>query len=316
MSEMPRLLKLPEKMDHQLRWRMDMDSFKGELMDKPAFCCLNFLKADALIFYGFCSFSTAAIKDTNKDASLPPHLGVPSSSKVGCQQLTIWQPDINLELPALLGGASSSENTFTDFSETQSLEMESLSPHVEQPKRKSTLSVDDHPYADPGNIMVKRLKLSSSNSAHGAKSLNLAQNPSHGKMGEFFSRILKSSITSSEPNPNKHHSEESLLSDKSRDFLRKDNDIIQDPINKDKGLFLSHAWIRRWLRNGPEMTEAKPETVVVSELPKLRIAQKNLQKKQCPSIAAMALMQKAITGLQPCELQKRGRFTIWNTKGF
>ncbi|KAL0422777.1 UNVERIFIED_CONTAM: hypothetical protein Slati_3300600 [Sesamum latifolium] len=215
------------------------------------------------------SFSTAAIKDTNKDASLPPHLGVPSSSKVGCQQLTIRQPDINLELPALLGGASSSENTFTDFSETQSLELERLSAHVEQPKRKSTLSVDDHLYADPDNIMVKRLKLSSSNSAHGTKSSNLAQDSSHGKMGEFFSRILKSSITSSEPNPNKHHSEESLLSDTSRDFLRKDNDIIQDPINKDKGLLLSHAWIQRWLRNGPKMTEAKPETVVVSELLKL-----------------------------------------------
>ncbi|KAL0365539.1 UNVERIFIED_CONTAM: F-box protein [Sesamum angustifolium] len=280
---------------------MDMDSFK----EKNSWTNLN-----------SGSFSTAAIKDTNKDASLPPHLGVPSSSKVGCQQLTIWQPDINLELPALLGGASSSENTFTDFSETQSLEMERLSVHVEQPKRKSTLSVDDHLYADKGNIMVKRLKRSSSNSAHGTKSSNLAQNSSHGKMGEFFSRILKSSITSSEPNSSKHHSEESLLSDKSRDFLSKDNDIIQDPINKDKGLLLSHAWIQRWLRNGPKMTEMKPETMVVSELPKLRLAQKSLQKKQCPSIAAMALMRKAITGLQPCELQKRGPFTIWNTKGF
>ncbi|KAL0334715.1 UNVERIFIED_CONTAM: hypothetical protein Sradi_4683400 [Sesamum radiatum] len=216
---------------------MDMDSFK----EKNSWTNLN-----------SGSFSTASIKDTNKDASLPPHLGVPSSSKVGCQQLTIWQPDINLELPALLGGASSSENTFSDFSENQSLEMERVSVHVEQPKRKSTLSVDDHPYADKGNIMVKRLKRSSSNSAHGTKSSNLAQNSSHGKMGEFFSRILKSSITSSEPNSSKHHSEESLLSDKSRDFLSKDNDIIQDPINKDKGLLLSHAWIQRWLRNGPK----------------------------------------------------------------
>ncbi|KAL2254762.1 UNVERIFIED_CONTAM: F-box protein [Sesamum indicum] len=280
---------------------IDMDSFKEN---------------NSWTNLGSGSFSTTAIKDTNKDASLPPHLGVPSSSKAGCQQLTIWQPDINLELPALLGGASSSENTFTDFSETQSLEMERFSLHVEQHKRKSTLSVDDYPHADPGNIMVKRLKLSSSNYDHGTKSSNLAQNSSHGKMGEFFTRILKSSITSSEPNSNKHHSEESLLSDKSRDFIRKDNDITQDPINKDKSLLLSHTWIQRWLRDGPKMTERKPETVVVPELPKLRLAQKNLQKKQCPSIAAMALMRKAITGLQPCELQKRGPFTIWNTKGF
>ncbi|KAK4437753.1 hypothetical protein Salat_0109300 [Sesamum alatum] len=195
-----------------------------------------------------------------------------NSSKVGRHQLTIWQPDINLELPALPGAASSSEKA----------------------KRKSTLSMDDRPYADPGNMMVKRLKLSSPNSAHGTKNSNLAQNSSHDKMGEFFSRILKSSITSSELNPKKHHSEEPVLSDKSRDFLRKDDDLLPEPIDKDKGLLLSHAWIQRWLRNGPKMIERKPETVVVSEPPKSRLAQNHLQKKQCPSLAAMALMRKGI----------------------
>ncbi|KAI3446131.1 hypothetical protein Pfo_002796 [Paulownia fortunei] len=248
----------------------------------------------------------------NMESNLP-WINVASSREVGCPRPNIELPDINLELPALPGAASSSENMCHSSSKTQSFEMDKLLAHVELPKPKSNFSLDDCPNADPCNRWVKRLKLTSSNSsAQGTKSSNLAETSSHEKISKLFSRIPKSSMTSSEPTPRKHHGKESVLSDKSGDFLKKD----EDPKNKGTGLLLSHAWIQRWLHNGSGISKKKPETVVVFEPQSSKLALKNLQKVQFPSIAAMALMGKALTCFQPCELQKRGSFTVWNTNAF
>ncbi|KAI3448024.1 hypothetical protein Pfo_004689 [Paulownia fortunei] len=258
--------------------------------------------------------STPSTKGFNIDSNLSPWIDVASSREVGCRWTNTGLPDINLELPALPAVASSSENVCPSSSRTQSLDMDMLLAHAEQPKPKSNLCLDDSSKADPTTRWVKRLKLSSSNSsAQGTKSSNLAESSSHDKMKKYFRSILESSITSSEPTPRKHDGKETILVDKSRDLSKEDKDFTVDPAKKGKEFLLSHAWIKRWLRNGSRLTKKNPETVV-AQCSKLSLD--DLQKKQFPSIAAMALMGKAMNGFQSCELQKRGSFTVWNTRAF
>ncbi|KAK6121382.1 hypothetical protein DH2020_044881 [Rehmannia glutinosa] len=159
---------------------------------------------------------------------------------------------------------NSPDNVCASSSKTQSLEMDMLMANSEQIKPKSDLLMDD---SDPSIRWVKRLKLTSSNSsAHGTKNSNLAENLSHDKMRKYFRSILDSSITSSESNPRKHHGKEIILSDKNGDLSNKDEEFTLDAVKKgNKELLLSHAWIKRWLKNGSRSTEEKPETDVVCE---------------------------------------------------
>lgn len=205
-------------------------------------------------------------------------------------------PDINLELPASPG---SSENAGPSSSRTQSLEMDVLLAHADHPTPKSNDS-------DPTTRWVKRLKVTSSDSSgRGTETTNLAENSSHDKKQAFFRNVLKNSITSSEPTPRKILGKEIMLFDRS-----------QKEEEEGKEVLLSHAWIKRWLRNGSQISEKKPEAIVVCEPQSSKMSVDDLQKKQFPSIAAMALMGKAMSGYQTCELKKRGNFTVWKTKGF
>ncbi|PIN03802.1 hypothetical protein CDL12_13332 [Handroanthus impetiginosus] len=249
--------------------------------------------------------STPSTKGFNIDSSLSPKTAL---REVGRRRVNTGLPDINLELPALPAIASSSENARPSSSKTQSLEMDMLLAHAEQPKRKSNLCPDDSSEANPTSRWVKRLKPSSSNSfAKGAKISNLAENSSHDKTRKFFRSILETSINNTEPTPRKHHGKETILSEKNEDST-------VDPAKNGKESLLAHTWIKRWLRNGSRITQKKPQMVVTCEPQSLKLD--DLQKKQFPSIGAMALMGKAMNGFQSCELQKRGSFTIWNTKAF
>ncbi|KAL3843442.1 hypothetical protein ACJIZ3_000845 [Penstemon smallii] len=233
----------------------------------------------------FGTNSTSSIKSLNMELNLPPRVAANSSREVGHR----WLHDINLEPPALPTEANLSENVGFSSSRTQSLEMDML---VANAQPNFNLNLDDSIISDPSNRWVKRLKLSSS------KSANLAQNSSHEKMSKFFSTILKNRISS--PNPCQ------MLSTKSGDFP-------VDAIEKGKNLMLSKAWIQRWMSKN---SRKKAESLVVYEPQSSKLAMEEIEKKQFPSIAAMALMGKAMGGFQQCELQKRGSITVWNTKGF
>ncbi|KAL7082731.1 hypothetical protein ACP275_14G120300 [Erythranthe tilingii] len=240
--------------------------------------------------------STPSTKGFNIDSNSSPRIDVSSSRRVKHRGTKTGLPDINLQLPALPAVASSSENVGPTSSRTQSLEMETLIAQAEQPKPKS----NDSSEADPTNRWVKRLKLNSTNSsAQGTKSSSLAEKSSHRKMKKLFGSILESGSTTStsEPTSRKHHSN-------------------KNEEEKGKRLLLSHAWIKRWRKNRLELTETKPETVVICEPNSSKLSLDDLQKKQFPSIAAMALMGKAMNGLKSCEHQKRGPLTVWNTKTF
>lgn len=240
----------------------------------------------------------------NRDNNLSPRIVVASSSReVGRRWMSSKLPEINLELPALPVVANSSEDVPTS-SRTQSLEMDMLLAQAEQPEPKSNLS----PKPDPTTRWVKRLKLSSSDSsAQGTKSMKLADKSSHDKRRDFFRSILKKGIA------REQYDDETFLSDRGGSMSKEDEQVSPEQPKKSKELLLSHVWIKRWLRNGPQIPQRKPDTVVICEPQSLKSSLDDLQKKQFPSIAAMALMGRSMTGFQSCELQKRGSFTIWNT---
>ncbi|KAH6756091.1 hypothetical protein C2S53_004352 [Perilla frutescens var. hirtella] len=279
---------------------MDMDFWKDERLNSGA-------------------NSTRSTKVFNLDNNVSPRIDVASSSRdVGHRWRSSGIPDINLEVPALPAVASSSEDVPTS-SRTQSLEMDMLLAQAEQPEPKSNLFLQDSPKLDPTARWVKRLKLSSSDSsAQGTKSSNLVESLSREKKRVFFRSNLKKGIARSETTPEEQHGKEPFLSDGSGYLSKEGGHLSPDPPKKSKEMLLSHVWIKRWLSNGTQISQKKPEAVVVCEPQSLKSSPEDdeLQKKQFPSIAAMALMGKSMTGFQSCELQKRGSFTIWNTKAF
>ncbi|KAL8540219.1 hypothetical protein ACS0TY_001701 [Phlomoides rotata] len=244
--------------------------------------------------------SSRLTKGFNIGTNSSPRFNAASSREVEHPWKRTGLPDINLELPASPAAATSSENAGPGSSRTESLEMDVLLAHAEHPTLKSNLSPNS---SDPTTRWVKRLKQSTSDSSgRGTKSSNLAENLSRDKKRGFFRNVLKNSITSSESTPSKILGKEPISSDRS-----------QKEDEEGKELLLSHSWIKRWLRNGSQISEKKPEAIVVCE-PKTSVD--DFQKKQFPSIAAMALMGKAMSGYQSCELQKRGNFIVWNSKAF
>ncbi|CAA2996296.1 Hypothetical predicted protein [Olea europaea subsp. europaea] len=259
--------------------------------------------------------SNPSNKVINIDSNLPPRFNVASCKEV---RRKTELPDINLELPALPAAASSSNDAGPSSSRTQSLDMDLLLAHAEQPSTsKHVISSDDSLKTDPTTRWVKRLKASASDSyAHGTKSSDVGKNPSHEKVKRLFGRILTDSITNSEPVVDEHSEKLLTLSDKIGDLPRKDESSFMDLSKEGKKLLLSHSWIKRWLHKGSRSPQKKPEAVVICEPLRSKLSSEDLQKKQFPSIAAVALMGKAMNGFEPCELQKRGSSITWNTRAF
>lgn len=240
------------------------------------------------------------LQGISQEPDLHPPVAATSSRKARI-------PDMNLEPPEFPAPGIFLENAGPSSSRTQSLEMDVLLAHGEYPRPKLKLKTDYSTKTDPSSRWVKRLKLNSS-SAQTTKSINLGESLSHEKMSTYFSRIIKNSISSSEPSQVKHHGKEAPI-----DLSKEEEDFPVDLVKKDAQLVLSHAWIQRWLSNESRVMQKKHGEMVVCE-PKLDL--EDLEKKQFPSIAAMALMGKAMSGFQPCEVHKRGSFTVWNTKAF
>ncbi|XP_073292674.1 uncharacterized protein [Primulina huaijiensis] len=260
--------------------------------------------------------SSPSDKAFNMYSSLSYPVDVFSSREAKRQGPNTKLPDINLEPPALPAAAASSENSGPSSSKTQSLEMDMLMAHAEPSKPNSNLSPEDSREADPGNRWVKRLKLSSSqSSSRGTKSSDLAGNSHDKKMKKHFGRILTNGILSSEPYSRKHHGKVSVALDNKGSLIKQNTEITVSPSKKSMELLLSQPWIQRWLHDeSRSSTQEYTETTAVCAPQSSKLAMKNHQKEQFPSIGAMALMGKAVRGFQPCDLQKRGSFTVWNTK--
>ncbi|XP_051144957.1 uncharacterized protein LOC127260933 [Andrographis paniculata] len=228
------------------------------------------------------------------------------------------RPDINLELPALPADACSSENMCAGSSRTQSLDTDAniLLAHSNHPNKKSNLSPGDSSEVDPTMRWVKRLKLTLPNSTSQATPTSyLGKSTNPIGMKNHFKVILEGDIARSGPTPKSDQVKETVASDKTQGMFKASEDFMPDSATGGKESLLSQAWIKRWLRNGSKVAQNKAATVVCKPQ-SFKKSLDDFQKKQFPSIAAMALMGKAMKGLHTCELHKQESFTIWNTKAF
>ncbi|XP_041010257.1 uncharacterized protein LOC121254331 [Juglans microcarpa x Juglans regia] len=225
--------------------------------------------------------------------------------------------DINQALPDLPALASPVDCRETSPSRTKSLDVEHLLlSHVEQPGiSKSSDCPDGHLGPEPSSRWVKRLKLSSCSSAHGTKSSKLEEASSHEKVKKFFSKVLKCGTTSSDPTMGRCHGKEQMALDQNAIFLRNGHPSTVDSVKKSQHVTLSNPWIRRWCHNSATSPRKTPKSVVVCQPQCSKATLDDFQKKQFPSVAAMALMGKAMRGFRSCEFRKRGSLIVWNSKG-
>ncbi|BBH09393.1 F-box family protein [Prunus dulcis] len=125
--------------------------------------------------------------------------------------------DINQVAPF----ASSAEERETSTSKTQSLDVEHLLSHAEQPTNSKSIASPEGPQGpEPGSRWVKRLKLSASQSAHGTKSSKMGEASSHEKVNKFSNRIMKCGITSSQPSMGRFLGKEQMALDQTATLLR------------------------------------------------------------------------------------------------
>ncbi|KAK3026991.1 hypothetical protein RJ639_041752 [Escallonia herrerae] len=250
--------------------------------------------------------SDANSSPSHKDMAVDPNLSQAKVASAGGRRPIAVLPDINLELPLLPTTSSSTDGAEPSTSRTQSLDMEvALSTHAEQPSISIINQCPDEPLRpEPSSRWVKRLKLSASEPfAFGTMTSNLGQAWPH--------KPLRSSKLTS----GKRHGKEPMPIDQTTVVLASDSSSLNTGKN-DQEITLSHSWIQRWCHNRAATPEKKPEAALVCDPQSSKLAFEDFQKKQFPSVAAMALMGKAMTGFQPCEFRKTGSFIVWNTKGF
>ncbi|KAG2705669.1 hypothetical protein I3760_05G067000 [Carya illinoinensis] len=224
--------------------------------------------------------------------------------------------DINQALPDLPALSSPVGCRETSPSRTQSLDVGHLLSHAEQPgTSKSSGCPDGHLGPEPSSRWVKRLKLSSCRSAHGTKSSKLEEASSHEKVNKFSCKVLKYGTTSLDPTMVRCHGKEQMALDQNAIFLRNGKPSTVDSVKKSQHVTLSHPWIRRWCHSSAATPRKTSKSVVVCQPQCSKATLDDFQKKQFPSIAAMALMGKALRGFRSCEFRKRGSFVVWNSEG-
>lgn len=221
-------------------------------------------------------------------------------------------PDMNEEPLAVPVVATVANDREPSPSRTLSLGSEHLLSHAEQhSSSKSTAFLDGPQGAEPSSRWVKRLRLSNSGSlALGTKVSTIGEAP-RDKVDKIFKQLLDHSATSSEPTESKCHSKQQIAADPTLMLLKK-TDSSSDSVRKGHDISLSHSWIQRF--NGKTASpKEKPVTVALCESLSSKATVDEIQKKQFPSIAAMALMGKALTGFSPCEFRRSGSLMVWNT---
>lgn len=203
-----------------------------------------------------------------------------------------------------------------DSSKTLSLDLGRLLPYGFQTtdsKYKSGFSSGAG--LKPESRWVKRLKTDSLSHYHGTKSLKMEEivtiDPQE-KINSSFGKPMK-------PGSELHDKERTEFLEQSRVLLRDGNSSSNESMERSGKDLVSDSWIRRWCRNQTPLQKKHIDLSSSSRLiePKsLKASFDDLRKKQFPSVAAMALMGKAMNGFQECEFSKRGSFVVWNTKGF
>ncbi|OIT07123.1 PREDICTED: F-box protein At2g16365-like [Nicotiana attenuata] len=251
-----------------------------------------------------CGPSSSIVKKVNKmDQISPPRSATDCSRKEAGRKR--FYLDINLELPA------PTDNAELSSSRTESLDLDLILAHAERPTSSSTDFCPEGLFGqDPSSRWVKRLKVGAGSLAFGTKSSSLIGESSHEKAHKFLSKMTKATMTSSQPTSSKLHGKELMAHENS-------SPSSMNSIKKDLEFLTSHSWIQRLLRDRATAAQkSRAQPVVVCEPQSSKLEIDDFQKKQLPSLGAMALMGKAMNGFQPCEFNRRGPLVVWNTGSF
>lgn len=193
-------------------------------------------------------------------------------------------PDMNEEPPLVMDGENSVDGGHqgeTSNSATQSMNVDHfLSRDCKR------VRLEQEPEASSSR-WVKRLKRNSFDSSGHDETKSLMkieeEERNNSNNNNLFLEILKSGINNLQPR-------------------NQEPDTPQ--IKGSDDVTLMHPWIQRWCK---KKDEAEGEDVRFE-------AEKEKEKKQYPSIAAMALMGKALTGLNPYGLRKTDSLMVWNAR--
>ncbi|KAJ8622434.1 hypothetical protein MRB53_030963 [Persea americana] len=244
-----------------------------------------------------------------------PVAAVSQSKEIGMRKDTAELPGMRgEELRVDLVADRCVDSRERSTSRTESLDVEHLLSHVEHPENSNSSQPCNPLYPEPSSRWVKRLRLSASDShAFGTKCLKMGDVSSSDKVNKLLNRITSYGRTNSEPASHVCRGKGLKQFDKTSIVLR--NMDSSGGLVKDRSdLSLSHSWIRRWCRNRETTTQARPAPQVACEPEDSKFSLEEIQKKQFPSIAAMALMGKAVTSFRPCEFRKKGgSLVVWNT---
>ncbi|KAJ6368685.1 hypothetical protein OIU78_001126 [Salix suchowensis] len=269
-------------------------SAETDTMDMDAFC-ENHLSGVA---------SLQSDKGINEGLKLPAsQAGMPSvKQETKGRQMNTKLPNINEELPLFPGVARSPDDMETSSSRTQSLDADFFLPHA---KHSTNSKFSDCPDAsvrlDPCSRWFMRLKGGTSKVEEASSQQNFSK---------FFNKMQRHSKTSSEPKTSKSDGKDS---DQIAELPGKAEFYSIYSEKKRQEITLSHVWVQRWFHNPSASLKKKTGAAVVSE-PESSEAALDFQKKQFPSIAAMALMGKAMNGFCPCEFRRSGSSVVWNIK--
>ncbi|XP_027354342.1 F-box protein At2g16365 [Abrus precatorius] len=217
--------------------------------------------------------------------------------------------DINQEPHELLTLESPVVDRETSTSRTHSLDLDHLSHAEEHSRSNSNSSLGP----DPSSRWVKRLKLSPLGSTNGTDSTKIGESSSNEKASTTFSNIIKDSKTSLEPKI-VCHVEGQMVSYLPTTVSTNSKSSFTEA-KKTVEITLSHPWIQRWSHNRAASSQKRHELAELHEPKSSNTQLEEFQKKQFPSIAAMALMGKALNSLSPSELTKKGSIIVWNAKG-
>lgn len=246
-------------------------------------------------------------------SSKSPLLSVSADSSVR-KQNDDWLPkksllDMNERPPNHSTSPSLMDNGESSTSKTQTLDVEHLLPNAEQPRfSNSNVPPQDSFRRDIENEWVKRLRPSASESVHDTKGTRKEEDSSCDKANLLFSKMKCSSASSDRSRVPFHGQEQLAIAPTT---IVKDKDLCSNIRSNNREMILSNPWIHRLCHNRSTPCERKLETAVVHKSQ----GSKPTLHQAFPSIAAMALMGKTVTGPQPCEFIRRGSSLVWNNKG-
>ncbi|CAL5212388.1 unnamed protein product [Lathyrus oleraceus] len=202
----------------------------------------------------------------------------------------------------------------TSTSRTRSLDVDQLlsneKGHARSKSSNSSLG------SDPSTRWVKRLKLCSlEHAALGTKSENIGET-SHAKLTNVFSKTMKDGKTNLEAETvynDEGHAEGQTVLEPPLVLSNAESSFTE--AKEAVEITLSHPWIQRWSHNRAACSKKRHETVENRDSKSSNSAAGELKNKPFPSVAAMALMGKAMNSLNPSELTKKGPVIVWNMKG-